>query len=259
MIDFHNHLLPGVDDGAATLEESRAAFAAMRDQGVTTVIVTPHLNAVELESPELFARHMAALGDAFREVETMVKAEFPGMELRRGVELMLDTPKPDLSDPRVRLAGTNSVLVEFPGLMVPPHSVQALYELRLQGWRPIVAHPERYRNIDSLGVVEEWRSVGCHIQLNAGSVLGRYGSTVEKAAWELLARGWVDYVCSDHHARGRLVLAEFRERLAACGGERAADHLLRGNASRLLEGHDPIPVGPVAQPKGLWRRILGGR
>lgn len=255
-VDFHNHLLTAVDDGAATIEESRAALRAMREQRVGTVVVTPHLNVSLLERPAELTRILGAHDAAFEQLRRTVEEDGLGLRLERGVELMLDSPRADLSDPRLRLGGSRFILVEFPGMAVPPHSTQALYELNLQGWRPIVAHPERYRNMDDAETVDEWRSVGCFIQVNAGSLLGRYGDRAQKLAFELLGRGWVDFICSDYHARGRLAISECRDRLLRSGGEMQARLLLEANALHVLENEEPDAVPPLDMALPFWRKIL---
>ena len=253
MIDFHNHLLPAVDDGAATIDESRAALVAMRDQGVRTVVVTPHLQGSTTERPDALGEALAPIDRGFEEFSRMVAEEFPDVQIERGVELMLDSPSPDLTDPRLRLARTNFVLVEFPGMAIPPHSVQALYRLRLQGWWPIVAHPERYRNLDSVEIIEEWRSVGAHLQVNAGSVVGRYGTRAGELAWELLGNGSADYLCSDYHARGRLAIEECRAAFQESGGQESFNRLTVENPARMLRGEEPLPTTRVQRRRSLWR------
>jgi len=211
------------------------------------------------DRPELLRSTLDTFDVAYRALAEIVADGFPDVRLDRGVELMLDVPAVDLSDPRLRLAGTKFVLVEFPGMMVPPHSVQALYQLRLLGWWPVVAHPERYHNLDDLDVVSEWRAVGAFLQSNAGSFLGRYGSRAEATAWELLARSAVDYLCSDYHARGRLPIEACRAAFAKLRGEDCFDHLTQINPSRLLEGVEPLPVPPLERRRSLWQRLRRGR
>ena len=256
MIDFHNHLLPGVDDGAADLDESRAALAAMGEQGVDTIVATAHLAASITERTDLLQRRLGGLDAGFDEVRALVTAEFPGLKLERGVELMLDSPSPDLSDPRVRLAGTSFVLVEFQGMIVPPHSVQAMSGLVGRGSRPILAHPERYAGLDDLRLVRDWRAEGAYLQVNTGSLLGRYGARVEKIAWSLLSAGMVDYLSSDYHARGRLTIAEAHERLVRRGAGEQLELLSERNPRRMLADEPPLPVPPLPDTPPFWRRLL---
>ena len=255
-VDIHNHLLPRVDDGAADLEESRAALTLMVADGVHTVAVTPHLSARVTERPEMLREALAQLEAAFEQLSGLVSSEFPSVRLARGVELMLDTPGADLSDPRVRLGGSPTVLVEFPGLMIPMHSAVALHNLRDLGWRPVLAHPERYRNLTGPEIVGEWLALGCQLQVNAGSLLGRYGPRAKLIAESILHAGEAAYVASDYHSRGRFPIGEWAAEMAARGGAEQARLLAEVNPSRLLNGEEPLPVPPLpAPPASTWTRL----
>ncbi|HEU4557070.1 MAG TPA: CpsB/CapC family capsule biosynthesis tyrosine phosphatase [Longimicrobium sp.] len=257
MIDFHNHLLAGVDDGAATVDETRAGMAAMVAQGVRCIVVTPHFSASTGARPDDVAAFLARLEPAWEQARA-VAAEFPGLRLERGVEAALDTPGPDFADPRLRLAGTDYVLVEFPFMQIPPNGSGALFEMKVRGWRPIVAHPERYANTASdLSDVGEWRKMGALVQVNSGSLLGRYGDRAERLSWRLLRRGMVDFVCSDYHARGRPHVAEARAELERRGGATQARLLMEVNPARMLAGELPHPVAPLEEPAPMWSRVLG--
>lgn len=259
MIDFHNHLIPGVDDGAATPDEAAAALAAFREQGVRTVVATPHVNGVLTTNPAALEARLAELDAGWAALEEVAAGE-PSMRVLRGAEVMLDAPKVDLSDPRLRLGGTRFVLVEFPFMNVPPNAPRAVFDVKMAGWRPVLAHPERYGNAAmDLADAEEWRRVGALLQVNAGSLIGRYGDRPQKLAWALLERGMVDYLGSDYHTRGRLAVADCRAELERRGAGEQAALLLETNPARLLAGDDPLPVSPIAAPRGLLRRLFGGR
>jgi protein-tyrosine phosphatase len=147
MLDFHNHLMPGVDDGAANINESREGLTAFRAERVADVITTPHLRASMIDRREEFEPFMDSLETAWSALTLLATEEFPEMSIERGSEIMLDIPNPNLTDPRIRLAGTSFVLVEFPFMSIPPHSTPAVRNLVEAGWVPVIAHPERYRNM----------------------------------------------------------------------------------------------------------------
>ncbi|HSU17074.1 tyrosine-protein phosphatase [Longimicrobium sp.] len=257
MIDFHNHLLPGVDDGAADLDETRAAMAEFRAQGATGIIVTPHFQASVAGRPEEMAGAMGALDAAWEAVRAMAAAEFPDLRLQRGVEVLLDTPTPDLSDPRIRLGGSALVLVEFPFFSVPPHAENVLFELKLRGWTPVIAHPERYSNLAAdLAAAGEWKRMGAFLQVNAGSVLGKYGPEAAERAWGLLRGGLADYVCSDYHARGTLHTTAFLAALERAGGELQGRLLTRENPERLWRGEPPVAVPPLPGKPSVWQKLF---
>jgi protein-tyrosine phosphatase len=253
MIDFHNHLVPGVDDGAADLDEARAALALFREQGVTEAVCTPHFSGAATRRPEELERALAALDAGWEALSGIAEAELP---LHRGAEVMLDTPEPDLTDPRLRLAGTRFVLIEFPFMNVPPGAAEALFALKMAGWHPVLAHPERYANArDDLADAAEWRRVGALLQVNGGSLLGRYGPRAEKLAWGLLGAGAADYLSSDYHARGGCHAGPARDALEERGAAEQAALLTEENPRRLLRGEAPLPVPPVRgrRPSLLWR------
>jgi protein-tyrosine phosphatase len=188
----------------------------------------------------------------------MAQAEFPELELLRGHEVMLDVPDPDLSDRRLRLAGTSYVLVEWPGLRVPPSTLSVLEKLVESGVRPIVAHPERYWGLDQgINLPGEWRARGALLQVNYGSLLGRYGGFPRRLAWRLLEAGWVDLMASDFHGRPNLSpsLAEAGEALAELGGGAQFDLLAGVNPVRVLRDEETLPVPPLAVKPRMFDRL----
>src|SRR5687767_14959725 len=114
MLDFHNHLIPAVDDGSASLEESLVAVERMVVQGITHVITTPHFRASTAKNPSEFESEMARIDSSWQLLVEAAREKFPQIKLDRGVELALDDPNPIAGDHRLRLAGTRFILVEFP-------------------------------------------------------------------------------------------------------------------------------------------------
>lgn len=256
--DLHSHLVPGVDDGSRTLEEALAGLGRLRDAGVRRLVTTPHLDGSLTQHSRRLDARLREIDEAWEILQEAASIEFPELERHLGNEVMLDVPDPDLSDPRLHIAGTTFVLVEWPGLSVPPNTAPVLERLCTSGLRPILAHPERYRGLDSATRQPgEWKAQGALLQVNYGSLVGRYGDLPRKRAMTLLERGWVDLMASDFHGRAHLSpsLTEAREALAECGG---GDHfgLLAGvNPARILRGEDPLPVPPVALKSGVWQKI----
>jgi protein-tyrosine phosphatase len=242
-VDFHNHTIPGVDDGASDRAETAEALAAFAGQGVTALVATPHVQLVKPGRGSIEVR-LAEIDRGWIELEEVARGS--GIAVHRGAELRLDAPDPDLSDPRLRLAGTRFVLVEFPYFTVPPRSAHMLAAIAKRGWSPIVAHPERYSGLDDdLSVVREWREAGASVQVNGPSVLGRYGQSARADALALLKHGLVDFLCSDYHARGRLRIDEWYEALVGMGGREQAELLMVTNPARVLRDERPLPVAPL--------------
>jgi len=239
IVDFHNHLLPAVDDGAADEDESRAALVKMVEAGVTSLIVTPHFEAVLQLRPEDFAARLEELDAAWSRFQPLsIEA---GIAPYRAVELRLDLAHPDLSDARLRLAGGPFVLCEFAWFTIPPRSERVLAAIRGDGWIPVVAHPERYEGMDeALEVTGRWIAAGALLQVNGASLLGRYGERARRTATALLTRGRAHYVCSDYHAKGSPRIREYVAELERIVGPAAAARLVRKNPARLLRGEAPL-------------------
>lgn len=254
IVDFHNHLMPGVDDGARTPQDTRRGLRAFRNAGIGVAVATPHVNASLLHDPLAYAGRMADLERGWSELQAASAEE--GVAVRRGAEVALDVPGPDLTDERLRLAGTQFVLVEFAYMTVPPNSGRLLTGIRGTGLIPILAHPERYgRMRQRPGLAAAWRDAGACLQVNGGSLLGRYGPDARHVAFELLAAGLADYVCSDYHTRGPVGTPEYRTVIEARGGAEQAALLLETNPQRMLRDELPLAVPPVVRPASIWRKV----
>ncbi len=263
--DFHSHLIPGVDDGAADLVESRAAVAAVVRDGVMTAITTPHFDGSLTMAPAMADERLAQFDAGFEALTADAEITASGVRLLRGVELMLDIPDPDVSDPRLRLNGGRFVLVEYPGLRLPlAHADFAIRALRDKGWQPVLAHPERYRNVDdSLEQLLALRYVGAYFQVNAGSLVGHHGDFARRHAAALLVKGWLEYGSSDYHGRGAPAVSAARAALAASGAGEQAELLFSENTARLVRDESPRPVPAIGrneeEPRPFWARLFGRR
>jgi protein-tyrosine phosphatase len=249
-------MIPGVDDGSSSIEESLAALLKMAEQGITHVITTPHFRASALNSPHEFTERMNEIDEAWEKLRSAVSESRVPLRLDRGVEMALDEPIVSPTDERTRLAGTRFMLVEFPYFTIPPNSGQALAQLRATGITPIVAHPERYENLEKdLESLFLWKQSGAFLQLNSGSITGAYGTRVERNGWRCLEAGVVDFLSSDYHARGNCLAALAKERMEEYGGSSHFRVLSTINGERLLSGIDPAPVSPLRRQASRWRRL----
>lgn len=246
MIDIHTHLLPGVDDGSPSFDVSVAVLERFAEQGVTTLVCTPHLNASQASAAPA-AHHRALLTD--------LQARAPAaIELRLGWEIMLDTPNVDLTDPALALGGSRAVLVEFTRGGLPRGATAELRRIARNGRTPVLAHPERYFGC-TLDAVREWRKIGVIIQTDASVLMGR--GVPSELARGMLAEGLIDILASDNHGDARS-LASVEAWLLERGGEEQVTLLTHANAECLLNDEDPIPVPPLRP--GLmqkFRRLFG--
>jgi protein-tyrosine phosphatase len=250
MIDIHSHLLPGVDDGSPTVDVSVPVLREFAARGVHTVICTPHLDA---------SRAAAAPYERNAHILDTLRRRAPaGLELALGWEIMLDIPGADLRAPRLGLAGSTAVLVEFSRAGMPPTAAEELFRQRMSGIVPVLAHVERYW-ATTPERVEDWRAAGAVIQVDSAA-LHSHGRT-QRIAIELLERGLVDVIASDNHGDSRSV-ATARDWLLELGAEEQAGLLTEANAARLLRNEPPLAVPPLEARRGMLTRLralFGGR
>lgn len=254
--DFHSHIIPAVDDGAANVEDVRRALNHMQEQGVTRIIASPHFDGELTLVREVADRRLSIIDIGWKTLEDIVRNEFPTLEIYRGAEVMLNVPRPDITDPRLRLAGTRFVLIEFPGMSVPPNSACAIAALRKQGVTPVIAHPERYYGITGmLDLVKNWIEAGAFLQVNHGSLLGYYGNAPRLAAFMILENSLASYLSSDYHARGDSAILASRSLFQKLNALPAFKILTQTNPMRLSENELPQSVPAVSTPVTLWQTI----
>ena len=260
LVDIHNHLVPGVDDGARDVAAVLDSVERYTRYGIRRIVTTPHIDgSLSLDRDRLEER-LETVTRAWDLAALAIGESFPEVEYRRGHEVLLDVPNVDLSDARIRMAGTSFVLIEWPRLQIPPGTVRVLQRLVEQGYHPIVAHPERYHGMaPAIHLAGQWRQAGAFLQVNYGSLAGRYGAEAQATAYRLLRRGWADYMASDFHGHARLKLykQEAWEALEELGAEEALNYLCRTNPGRVLEDETPLPVPPLPVERGFWARLKG--
>ena len=245
MIDLHCHLLPGVDDGSRTVEQSVRVLTAMQESGVTAVCLTPHHTVGQL-SQGLPPAH----DDAFAALSA---AAPDGIRLYRGVELMLDRAvTADVErHPEVRLAGTRYILVEFGRLTAVNSIGYALHQISQLGLVPLLAHPERYAACTP-EAVRHWKSLGAVMQVDATTILTARGRG--RRARDLLAAGLADIIAADNHGEDRMMGTAYRY-LCEAGASSQADYLARRNPAAILEDGELEPVSPILFKTGLMERL----
>ncbi len=198
ILDLHTHILPGVDDGAQTLEDSLQMLRNAAASQVAAVVATPHCNVVpyweNYDTPD-FRQKLLELRRRAAQEQIPVQI-IAGAEVRVTEDLPLL-----LREKRVMsLNAGRYVLTEFLPWTVPEAFEDMLLRILEEGYIPLVAHPERYDAVArEPELVASWLQKGCHIQLTGGSLLGKYGPSARKAAQYLLRRDLVACVASDAH------------------------------------------------------------
>src|SRR5205085_12209325 len=170
------------------------------------------------------------------------------VSVHRGFEILLDVPSINLTHPTLRLAESKFALVEFGFSDMPPHTADALFQIKMQDYVPIVAHPERYADVQQQpSLIVDWLRVGSHLQANAGSFTGQYGQAAQRTVWRFLELGVLSYVCSDYHASGECHTAAAYKAIAKRYGPEIPRLLFSENPMRILRRERPAAVKAPAR------------
>lgn len=206
-VEMHNHILPGIDDGCEDVADSIEILRLLQKIGYQKVVFTPHVFS------DLYPNTPGTINAAFNVLKEAIALETEplDMELAVSAEYMADDEllQRFVKTPPV-LLNQQYILVEFSLFQVPPDYKDIIFELSLNGYKPIIAHPERYayaaKNLDFfLDLIER----GCILQLNINSVLGGYGKSAFKLAKELLKLKLYELLGSDiHQVRHARMLAD---------------------------------------------------
>jgi protein-tyrosine phosphatase len=239
MVDIHCHILPGIDDGAESIEVACAMAEMAVEDGVTHIIATPHANSVHQFLPELVKQRRDEIQDRF--AGRLIFGT--GCDFHLSFENLQDIRQ---DSTRFTLNQKNYLLVEFADYSIPPALDQALHQLQLAGLHPIVTHPERNPLIRAQPErLYKWLRQGCYAQVTAQSLHGKFGEAAQERAAEWLAAGAVHFLASDaHNVTSRpLRLKETFSLVAKARGEKLARALLLENPLAAFEGR-PLPYVP---------------
>jgi len=199
MVDLHCHLLPGIDDGPETLDESLALVRHALESGITKAVVTPHYLPGRYENT---LDHIRQSAQQFR--GELVSRQLPleigfAAEVRIGAEV-LTLVESEALPVLGSVDGYRVLLLELPDSHIVPGTDKLLAWLLERKIRPLIAHPERnkdvMRDIEKIGPFVE---MGCWLQLTGGSLCGIFGLTCRERSLQLLERGWVKVIASDAH------------------------------------------------------------
>ena len=262
MIDIHHHCLPGVDDGPPDLGEARELCAMARDEGIETTVATPHVLRGRWRSYS--PRELTAIANELRDAIGDSPRLLLGSEYFFGHDMAEVLQSGSAVLP---LAGSQYVLMELASNSVPPMLEQPLYRAQLDGWVPIIAHPERNTVFQAHPeLLARLVHHGAKVQLTLTSLTGAFGSKAEAAARTFLARKMVHFVATDAHnttkrpPRTREALQVLRE----VAGDEVAEALSRANPLAVIEKRGlPYDFSPVEEAAGGFltrlRSFFGAR
>ncbi len=191
--DFHNHILPGIDDGAKTVQDSLELLKEFKNIGIQNFVATPHVIG------EYYPNTPQTISAAYNELTSYKEHD---TKLKYAAEYMMDHHFLDiLKNGDILTISENKVLVEMSYFQPPLNLNEILFKLQNHSYAPILAHPERYAYFHSknLEKFKDLKSRGCTLQLNMLSLSGHYGLGIQKTALQLLENNMIDFICSDAH------------------------------------------------------------
>ncbi len=233
IVDLHSHLVPGVDDGTATIAESLDALTALHRENVRALVTTPHLLVPHLAGDDAINRELERHRRAFDNLTASCagRADVPAIALGQEIWAPEATAiRRVVQRADIGLAGGRYLLVEFGFELLGNHN-DVVRTVHAAGRQTVIAHPERYHYLDGhdpLDVMRTWRDLGALLQVNVGSLTGHYERSSpgsEALAWQMVDLDLLDLLSTDHHgprrhgvsprealnaliARGQRVLAE---------------------------------------------------
>ncbi|MBT9141219.1 MAG: Tyrosine-protein phosphatase YwqE [Dehalococcoidia bacterium] len=234
-VDIHCHILPGVDDGPVTTEQSLEMAKALADAGFNQVIATPHV------ADDQSAEYHALIRKKHKLLtEALCEADIP-LSISLGAEILFSPEVLQLAkaESLPTLSGTPYALIELPYYQaITSYTFEALFSLRVMGYRPILAHPERVEAIkSSFEILPRLVKAGVLLQVNLGSLVGYFGQRAQRIAEKMVSTGLAHLLATDCHDASMLprILPLLRENTIPI------DILLKENPTNLLAGK-PIEI-----------------
>lgn len=236
-VDIHCHILPGVDDGSQSPEETKAMLEKAWDEGIQIMVATPHYhkqrgkNDIDLIKKQLLLTRKLA------------KEVHPKMQICLGMEIYYGEDVPELlkTGKAVSIRKSRYILVEFSPGDDFQYILNAVRKLQMSGHTVIIAHIERYNCLrEDISNVEYLREMGAYLQVNAGSITGSYGRSVKKFLREVLKAHLVQLIGTDAHGpekRSPKMQEAYKEVVKRCG-EEYADQIFGQNAKKVLRNEE---------------------
>ena len=253
MLDLHSHILPGVDDGPSTMEESIEMARLAYEDGTRAIVATPHNRDVNERSS------LSAVRDLANRFRQEIQAQSIPLKVLLGMEnhLEMDTPEQVDRGLAIPIEGTQYILIELPFEFYPFYCEEVFFKLQIMGLRPIVVHPERNLAIqDNPRILANMVHWGALTQITAGSITGAFGKEPRKSSKELLKQNLVHIIASDGHtARGtrRPLISPGVAEVAKVTGKEAAFKMVEDIPQAILQDGKPdLDVLLKVSRQGWW-------
>ena len=198
MIDFHNHILPNVDDGPKTIEESLSMLTKAAEQGISDVVNTVHFQHPKMDNKNV---DIHFLKSKVEELQNLINHKKINIKIHLSAEVFyLPNLSNIIENSLVTLGNGKYMLIEFSSNIFPFGYEDEIFKLQSNGVTPIIAHPERYRFVQKdIKILKSWIDRGYIIQIDAGSILGHFGTKIKKITIQMINNGFIHLIGSDAH------------------------------------------------------------
>ena len=256
MIDFHNHIIPNLDDGSKSVEMSLSMLKEAQSQGVTDVI-----NTVHFQHPKLYAKNTSYnfVINEVKKMEEIAHSNNINIKIHAASEVFFQFNLTEILDNKITTFGNNRyMLIEFQTLHLPKGYEEEIFKLQLKNIIPIIAHPERYRPIQNdFLLAKNWLDKGYLIQIDCASILGGFGKNAQTAAIKLLENGLCHLVGSDAHNNKtrNFLMKPALEKIRQIINQDAVD-IIKGNSKKILNGEECVSYSFSKQKNFFLNRFI---
>tara|TARA_X000000368_G_scaffold417948_1_gene415877 strand:+ start:207 stop:1004 length:798 start_codon:yes stop_codon:yes gene_type:complete len=256
MIDFHNHVLPGVDDGPKEIEDSLKMLQHASKQGITEIVQTVHFQHPKMEGKNV---EYDFLKEKIKEIQDLINQNNLNIKMHLSAEVFyLPNLLQILNNPLVTIGKNKYMLIEFSSNIFPIGYEDEFYKLQCEGVTPIIAHPERYRFVKkNLNILKIWKERDYIIQLDAGSLLGKFGNETKLIVDKILEEKNFHLIGSDSHnyTTRNFCLNDAYKKISDIHGLEVVK-VLKENSSRILKGKEVINFDSINNRKKSYKSII---
>ena len=255
MIDFHNHVIPNLDDGSKSIEMSLNMLKEAQKQGITDVINTVHYQHPKMENKNTSYNFII---DEIKKLQDVIDDNNINIKLHAASEVFFKFNLTEILDNPITTFGNGKyMLIEFQRLHFPQGYEDELFKLQLKNIIPIIAHPERYRGIQQdINLAEKWIERGYLIQIDCASIIGGFGKKTKEVAIKLLQNGLCHFIGSDSHndkKRNFCLEQALLETEKYIGSESTL--IIKDNSKKILNGENPVNYSIENNKKSIFTKI----
>ena len=237
MIDIHTHIIPNIDDGSKSVEETFNLMKEAEEAGFTDIILTPHYITNYYETPGSEVKFWT------ESLQNIINQKGLEIQLHSGMEIYIFEELGELlrSGQIITLANSNYVLIEFPMSTTMRNVEQILFVIRNMGYKVIIAHPERYKYIqDNIEYAMQLVEEGCLLQSNYGSIVDIYGKEAKKTIKQLLKMDLISFLGTDTHKEGTIysLMPKILKKMKKIISEEKLYEITTKNPKKILNNQD---------------------